>query len=190
MATVAGTVAVEALLEVKATVRPPLGAGPLIVTVPVDVSPELTSVGFMANPVMTGGVMVRVAVSETLPRVAVIVGVSAAATALVVTVALAVIAPAGTVTVAGTDALALFELRLTTVPPVGATTFRVTVAVEVEPPRTDVGERLMPVSATGVAVMVRYFVIGLPLKLAVMSAVVFEATAFVTIVKVAWVLFG
>jgi len=51
-----------------------------------------------------------------------------------------VVAPAATVTDAGTVAFAEFELRVTDVPPVGAAPLRVTVPVELVPPKTDVGE--------------------------------------------------
>ena len=69
-----------------------------------------------------------------------ILAVTELATAVVVTVKVAVFDPAGTVTVAGTVALELFELRFTICPPVGAATFRVTVPVEEFPPTTLVGD--------------------------------------------------
>ena len=58
----------------------------------------------------------------------------------VVTVNVPVVAPAATVTVAGTIRLALFDEILTTVPPVPAGPLKVTVAVEELPAVTDVGE--------------------------------------------------
>lgn len=46
--TLDGTVAADALLE-RLTTAPPLGAGPLRVTVPVEEDPPLTLVGLTAN---------------------------------------------------------------------------------------------------------------------------------------------
>jgi hypothetical protein len=77
-------------------------------------------------------------------------------TGLVVTVNVAVVAPAATVTEAGTWAAALLEVRLTTAPPVGAGPPSVTVPVEGSPPTTVAGLTLTPlnVAAAG-AVTVR-----------------------------------
>lgn len=60
MVTVAGTVAVE-LLDVSATAVPPVGAGPLKVTVPVEVEPPVTVVGERVKDTRAAGVIVRVA---------------------------------------------------------------------------------------------------------------------------------
>ena len=63
-----------------------------------------------------------------------------AVTALVVTMKLALLAPAGTVTLAGTAATPVLLLeRETTAPPVGAAPLRLTVPVEDVPPVTLVG---------------------------------------------------
>jgi hypothetical protein len=62
------------------------------------------------------------------------------ATLLVLTVNVALLAPAATVTVAGTVAAAVLPLiRETTAPPVGAGPLSVTVPVEGDPPVTLVG---------------------------------------------------
>ncbi len=46
--TVAGTVAVDVLLLERETTAPPLGAGPLSVTVPVEGDPPITLIGLSA----------------------------------------------------------------------------------------------------------------------------------------------
>ena len=60
----AGTVATPVLLLESVTIAPPLGAGPLSVTVPVDGLPPVTLVGFSASEeiVGAGGVTVSEAV--------------------------------------------------------------------------------------------------------------------------------
>jgi len=104
-------------------------------------------------------------------------------TATVVTVKVAVVAPATTETEAGTVALALLLLNVTTKPPVGAALERVTVPVLEEPPTTEVG---LSVSEDVVgAVMVRVAVLATELQVAVIVEVVVEATAVVFTVKVA-----
>lgn len=62
------------------------------------------------------------------------------------TVNVAVVAPAVTVTVAGTVALVELELRATDMPPVGAAPLSVTVPVELVPPRTDAGDTVTELS--------------------------------------------
>ena len=59
--TVAGSVALLDFEE-RLIANPPLGAGPLNVTVPVALCPAPTVVGETAMPVRTAGVTVRVAV--------------------------------------------------------------------------------------------------------------------------------
>lgn len=59
--TLDGTVATDVLLLVKVTTAPPLGAGPLSVTVPVDEVPPSTDVGFRVTELGTGGFTVNVA---------------------------------------------------------------------------------------------------------------------------------
>jgi hypothetical protein len=80
----------------------------------------------------------------------VIVTAVSEATGLVVAVKVAVVAPAGTVTDAGTWAAAvLLDVKLTTAPPVGAGLFKVTVPVEDTQPSTVAGLTLTPLSASG-----------------------------------------
>jgi len=65
-----------------------------------------------------------------------------------------VVAPAATVTDAGTVALVELELKVTAMPPVGAAPLSVTVPVELVPPRTDVGETVTELSVGGLTVRV------------------------------------
>jgi len=181
--TVDGTVAAEELDE-SVTGKPPVGAGPLMVTVPVDVAGARTVVGFSVRPVKDGGVTVRVAVGETPLAVAVIVTGVVDATIAEVTVNVAVVAPAGTVAVAGTVAAeVLLDESATVRPPVGAGLLIVTVPVEVLPPATVVGLSVRP-EAVG-AVTVRLAVSVTAPALAVITGAVFAATATVVTVAVA-----
>ena len=75
------------------------------------------------------------------------------ATGLVVIVNVAVVAPAATVTLAGTRAVVVLLLdRVTAAPPDGAGPFNVTVPVDGVPPTTDVGLRLTELSVAAVTV--------------------------------------
>jgi hypothetical protein len=86
------------------------------------------------------GVTVRVAVLVTPPKLAVIVTGVEAITDFDVAVKVALVAPAETVTLAGTVAAELLLLEsVTTAPPEAAATVRVTVSCEVLPPTTDGG---------------------------------------------------
>ena len=84
-----------------------------------------------------------------------------AVTALLVTAKFAVVAPAVTVTDTGTvAAFRLLLVRVTTAPPAGAATPRVTVAVLLAPPVTAAGLSVSPATATG----------GLTVSVAVLAA--------------------
>jgi hypothetical protein len=153
MVTVAGTVALE-LLEVTLTCEPPGPAGPFKVTVAVDDPPPITVAGETVSPLSAAGTIVSVAVCVMLPWEPVMGESVVDDTAVVETRNLAVVDPAETVTVAGTVALELPEVKLMDVPPVGALPFRVTVPLDGCPPRTEVGEIVTIASSAGVTVRV------------------------------------
>src|SRR5438445_1353844 len=105
--TLPDTVAAELLLD-SVTCAPPVGAGPSSVTVPVELLPPVTVVGFTASEVRrTLGTTVSVAVRVAPPYDAETVTDVEAATTLVVIVNVALVAPAGTVTLPGTAAAGL-----------------------------------------------------------------------------------
>jgi len=135
--TVAGTVALFPL-AVRATLKPPVGAGPLIVTVPVEVLPPRTVAGFNERAVTTAGLTVSVAAALLAPRTALMDGVVAAATPVVVTWKVAEVEPAVTVTVAGTVADGSLDESVTVVS-AAVGPLSVTVPVEEVPPVTVVG---------------------------------------------------
>lgn len=178
--TVAGTVALVPL-AVRATAWPPVGAGPLIVTVPVEVLPPRTDDGFNERPVTTAGLTVSVADALLVPSAALIEGVAAAATAVVVTWNVADVEPASTVTVAGTVAEGSLDVSVTVVPPVGAMPVSVTVAVDAVPPITDVGLRLTEVTVG--ARTLKFALAEPPLNVAVNGPAVSVATAVVVTLK-------
>ena len=123
----AGTVA-AALLEVRLTKKPPVGAKPLRATVPVDEAPLRTVDGFKVIEATLGGVTTSGA--EALPPVvdAVMFAVCFVTWTIVDSLNVAVVAPAGTTTLAGGRAAAvLSDDRVTVTPPVGAAAPRVTV---------------------------------------------------------------
>src|SRR2546425_3726749 len=140
--TLAGTVAVDVLLE-RETAVPPLGAGPLSVTVPVgDCTPPVTLVGFSVSEERVGracGSTVSEAVLVTPAYDAEMVTGVDAVTALVLTVNVALLAPATTVTLAGTLAATLSLLSSTCAPPASAGPPRVTVAVDEWAPPVTLG---------------------------------------------------
>jgi hypothetical protein len=145
--TLDGTLATPLLLLESVTCAPPEGAGPLKVTVPADdptSGPPTTLDGLRVSEASVGsggGITVREAVWVTALNDAEMVTEVDAATALVVTVNVAEVAPAGTVTLESTCAVAVSLLESETcAPPEGAAALKVTVPVEdCEPPTTVVG---------------------------------------------------
>lgn len=105
--------------------------------------------GFKHGVVNAYGVIVRVAVLDVPRAVAVIVAVRFDAVVVVVIVNVADVAPAGIVTDAGTLARFALLLRSVTVVAVVDARLRVTVPVDVVPPRTDVGFKLRALNVTG-----------------------------------------
>jgi hypothetical protein len=100
-----GTVAAEVLLLLSVTTVPPVGAAVLSVTVPVALAPPVTDVGLRLTELRdTPGVIVRVAVFETLLYLAVMVTDRLVVVVRVVTVNVALELPAATVTDEGTVA--------------------------------------------------------------------------------------
>ena len=115
------------------TTIPPVGAGPFVVSVAVAEFPPIRVDGTTVRLDRTTGVRFRVAVRVTVNNDAVIVTLRFADWLRVAMEKVAEDDPAGTLTVAGTDAPAVAE-RLTFTPPAGAACVRVTVPVTVFPP--------------------------------------------------------
>jgi hypothetical protein len=151
------------------------------VTVPVLFVPPLTLVGFKVSVETTRtGLTVIVAVLDTPLRVAVIVKDDAAVTVRVVIIKVADVAPAATVTLAGTVPMVVDEdARVTTAPPVGAALVRVTVPVAGTPPVTAVTTvvRVDKTAAGGVTVMVAVPVDPFVVAVTVASVLTFTVPA-------------
>jgi len=107
--------------------------------------PPITVVGDKETVEIDAGLMVRFPLTVVEPTVAEIDAVVDVPTGVVVTVKVAVVAPEATVTVAGTVALELLEVRATLTPPAPAAVFKVTVPVDVFPPTTVEGESVTEV---------------------------------------------
>lgn len=119
----------------SSTSLPPDGAGEAMVTVPVELFPPVTVLGFrLIEVTLMPGVMVREACAVLFPRLAVIVtAVLLRTNPLVVTAKVVLVDPAGTVTLDGTTAKLLLLLNPTVVPPDGAAPLKVTVPLDVPP---------------------------------------------------------
>jgi hypothetical protein len=118
--TLTGTVA-AAILDERSTMRPPVGAGPESVTVPVDDAPPRTDVGDTVTLAATGATTVSVTDLFTVPRVPVMATSVSVATGDVTASTFTLVAPAGTVAWSGKLMMAVLALdKVTIVPPVGA----------------------------------------------------------------------
>jgi len=144
--TLAGMPATVVLLLDSVTTAPPAGAAEVKVTVPVLPAPPTTLAGLTVSVDRVGaaatGFTVNTAVRVMPPKLAEMVGAVEAVTVDVAIVKVALVAPAATVTLAGTLATALELLRLTTAPPAGAPEVSVTVPCDELPPTTELGARL------------------------------------------------
>jgi hypothetical protein len=119
-------------------------------TVPVEEPPATTAAGL--RPRLVGLGAVAVSTPFTVPPAVAVTNVSTSfGKAEVFAANVAVVAPATTVTEAGTDTTVADVLRETTVPPVGAGPLKVTVPVDEPPPATELGAKTT-LSGTGVAV--------------------------------------
>ncbi len=132
--TEAGTVS-KALLLANVTVEPPAGAVCVSVTVQLLTALCPRLVGLHTTPeTNTGAKRLIVAVFELAPSVAVTVALwLLAIVAAAVPLKFAEVAPAVTVTEAGTVSSALLLASVTVEPPVGAAAFKATEQLEVAP---------------------------------------------------------
>ncbi len=181
--TEAGTPTPETLL-VKVTLMPPAGAGPFKFTLfNVVETPPFTVVTERPTEIGATGLTVRIAVLFTPLKVAVIVIDAVTDTAEVVIVNAAdAVAPAGTITDAGTPTPGSLLLRLTLTPPAGAGPFRFTLFKVAEtPPTTVVGDNTTESNATGLSV--RMAVLVTPLYIAEIVTDTVAETAEVVIVN-------
>ena len=135
----AGTFAAFVLLLLRPATMPPAGAAVARVTVPVLVAPPVMAAGVIASPA-THGFTPSVAVFDDPLYVAVMSTPTAVPTGLVVIANVADVAPASTVTEAGTVAAAVLLLvSATTAPAGGAGADSVTVPMLPIPPVTEAG---------------------------------------------------
>jgi hypothetical protein len=141
------------LLLCSETEMPPVGAGPVNVTVPVDGLPPTTEVGLILTADRAGGLIVSPACRLLDPYVAVIVAGVEVLTATVVTVKVALLALAATFTLAGTLALVLLLCSETEML-LGVGPDRVTVPVDEFGPTTVVGFKVTEESVSGLMVSV------------------------------------
>ena len=154
MATLAGTVAAEVIELERVTTIPLADAGPDKVKVPVTAVVELplTEFGDTLMEDSSAGWSVRTACLEVEPKLAVIVTVCVPATGLCVNAKVTLSDPLLRVTVVGTVTNFAFELaRVTLSPADGAGPVNVIVPETdaLEPPTTEVGDRVSVANVAG-----------------------------------------
>ena len=142
------------MLLLRLMVNPTAGAGPFSVTVPTALEPPATVEGLTDSPVNATGTMVNWVDIETEEKVAVILAMICLPTGPVVIVNVTLLAPAGTMTLAGTFATPVLLTTSTLTPPVGASPLSVTVPVDCDPPPTTEGFTVIVRSAGGLMVSV------------------------------------
>src|SRR5664279_4506240 len=180
--TLAGTVRL-ALLLVKVTTAPPVGAGPLKLRLQALVPGPVKEDGAHVRVLTVTGAF-RVIAALALPPLAAAVTVPVESLAIVPAVAekVAVEAPAAMVREAGAVSAALFEEMATETPPAGAAELVVTVQMLLAPEFKDVGAQTSAVTFTAGA-RLREAVLELPFSAAVMTAVKGVATVPAVAVK-------
>src|ERR1017187_9473365 len=144
-----GTVNAGLLAETD-TLMPAGGAGAERVMVQVEDEPASSVVALHASAeTSTGAIRLKVAVWEALFSVAVMVADWVVVRVPAVAVKVAEMAPAATMTEAGTVSKELLSERAATLPPVGAAWFRVTEQVVAVPELTLVGLQVSAVTSMG-----------------------------------------
>jgi len=161
--TLAGT-ATAVLSLARLTANPPLSAAAFSVTVQLSVPAPVIDPFVQVSALKTGALALScsVKVLATLLALAVRVTVWAVLTEETVAVKLAVVAPAGTITEAGTVTADLLLATLTAKPPVSAAAFSVTVQLSVPAPVIDPLVQLSPLN-TGKPVPLRLITVDVPL---------------------------
>jgi len=151
IARVIGTCAAPLLL-CNATLRPPAGAGPVRVTVPLTGFPPTTVPTDNVTPatatLAVAGITLSAAEEEDPLALAVMVAVAALVTTEVLTLKEPDVWPAGIEMAGGTCAAALPLCKVTVKPPAGAGPLRVTTPLAGSPPTTVLTERVTPVTVT------------------------------------------
>ena len=149
----AGTVSAVLLIE-SPIALPPLGAGWVRVTVQVVAAPALTLVGLQARPdTRVGATMLRAVVCKEPFKVALTEAVWVVVNVPAVAMKVAEVAPAGTLTAAGTESTALLSDSVTGVL-AEAARFRFSVQVVEAPDDKEPGLQLKVVKVSGKTVTV------------------------------------